>query len=56
MIRDGECGTFSPVMLDCFRMAKYELLEAAEQKFSFADSESEEMEPEEIGAEKRDRK
>lgn len=52
MIRDGECGTFSPVMLDCFRMAKYELLEAAEQKFSFADSESEEMEPEEIGAEK----
>ena len=56
MIRDGECGTFSPVILDCFRMSKYELLEAAEQKFSFADSESEEMEPEEIGAEKRDRK
>ena len=56
MIRDGECGTFSPVMLDCFRMAKYELLEAAEQKFSFADSESEEMEPEENRTKKRDRK
>ena len=43
MIREGECGTFSPVMLDCFRLAKYELMEAAEGDFSFADGEMEEM-------------
>lgn len=42
MINEGECGVFSPVMLDCFRLAKYELKEAAEEKFSFADGEMEE--------------
>ena len=44
MIFDGECGVFSPVILDCFRLAKYELVEAAEEKLSFADGEMEEME------------
>lgn len=43
MIREGECGVFSPVMLDCFRLAKYELVEAAEEDLSFADGEMEEM-------------
>lgn len=42
MINEGECGTFSPVMLDCFRLAKYELLKATEEKLSFADGEMEE--------------
>ncbi len=44
MIFDGECGVFSPVILDCFRLAKYELVEAAEEKLSFADGEMEEKE------------
>ncbi len=44
MIFDGECGVFSPVILDCFRLAKYELVEAAEEKLSFADGEMEVME------------
>ncbi len=42
MINEGECGVFSPVMLDCFKLAKYELMEAAEEKLSFADGEMEE--------------
>ncbi|MDE6888722.1 MAG: response regulator [Eubacterium sp.] len=42
MINEGECGTFSPVMLDCFRLAKYELLKATEENFSFADGEMDE--------------
>ncbi len=42
MINEGECGTFSPVMLDCFHLAKYELLKATEDNFSFADGEMEE--------------
>lgn len=42
MINEGECGTFSPVMLDCFRLARYELLKATEENFSFADGEMEE--------------
>lgn len=36
MILDGECGVFSPKILDCFQMAKGILLETSE-KFSFAD-------------------
>lgn len=43
MIYAGECGTFSPVILDCFRLAKYDLLKAAETNFSFADGEMEEL-------------
>ncbi|MDE6714246.1 MAG: response regulator [Lachnospiraceae bacterium] len=39
MIMDGECGVFSPKILDCFQMAKGILLETSE-KFSFADYES----------------
>lgn len=42
MINAGECGIFSPVMLDCFRLAKYDLKKAAEEKLSFADGEMEE--------------
>lgn len=42
MIREGECGLFSPIMLDCFRLAKYDLKKAAEEKLSFADGEMEE--------------
>ena len=42
MINNGECGIFSPVILDCFKLAKYELMEATEEKFSFADGEMEE--------------
>ncbi len=36
MILDGECGVFSPKILDCFQMAKSILFETSE-KFSFAD-------------------
>ncbi len=42
MIQEGECGLFSPVMLGCFRLAKYDLKKAAEEKLSFADGEMEE--------------
>ena len=38
MITEGECGVFSPEMLDCFELAKAELFDAAERKLSFADS------------------
>lgn len=40
MITDGECGVFSPEMLDCFRLAKAELLIMTEEGFSFADAEA----------------
>ena len=43
MIQEGECGEFSPQILDCFRLAKYELIEAMKEKFSYADGEMEEM-------------
>lgn len=35
MIKDGECGIFSPKILDCFDMAKIEFFRATEEKFSF---------------------
>ncbi len=35
MIKDGECGIFSPKILDCFDMAKSEFFRATEEKFSF---------------------
>ncbi len=37
MIIDGECGLFSPEMLDCFGLAKQELFAVTEGEFSFAD-------------------
>ena len=37
MIEEGECGVFSPVLLDCFKLAKAELFAATEDTFSFAD-------------------
>ena len=40
MIFEGECGVFSPVILDCLRLAKYD----AEEKLSFADGEMVERE------------
>lgn len=36
MIRDGECGTFSPIILECFELAKVDLFEASEL-ISYAD-------------------
>lgn len=38
MIKDGECGVFSPEMLDCFELARAELFAVTEGKFSFADT------------------
>lgn len=38
MINEGECGVFSPEMLDCFALAKAELFDVTEGKFSFADT------------------
>ena len=40
MIFDGECGTFSPQILDCFGLAKEEFFHATETRLSFADVES----------------
>ena len=37
MIEEGECGAFSPEILDCFRLAKAELFAVTEGDFSFAD-------------------
>lgn len=38
MIEEGECGAFSPEILDCFRLAKAELFAVTENdKFTFAD-------------------
>lgn len=39
MILAGECGTFSPKIIDCFEMAKPELIALTERKFSFVDAE-----------------
>lgn len=39
MIYDGECGVFSDKILECFRLAKYELLQATENKLTFTDTE-----------------
>lgn len=38
MILDGECGVFSPKILDCFQLAKEEFFQATETKLSFADA------------------
>ena len=38
MLTEGECGVFSPEIMDCFMLAKEELFEAADRKLSFADS------------------
>lgn len=38
MINAGECGEFSPEILDCFNMAKTELLTFSESESSYADS------------------
>ena len=40
MIMDGECGTFSPKILDCFGLAKEEFFHATETELSFADVDS----------------
>ncbi len=40
MIMDGECGLFSPKILDCFELAKEEFFNATQTKLSFADVES----------------
>lgn len=37
MINDGECGQFSPVVLDCFNLAKSEFFAVTEGEFSFID-------------------
>jgi response regulator RpfG family c-di-GMP phosphodiesterase len=37
MILNGECGVFSPVILDCFQQAKEEFFKATKMKLSFAD-------------------
>lgn len=39
MIVEGECGVFSPKIIDCFELAKFELFKLTEGKFSFADAE-----------------
>lgn len=41
MIQEGECGVFSDEILECFRLAKYELIRAAEEKLSHSDLEAE---------------
>ena len=37
MILTGECGTFSPKIIDCFEAAKLELFQLTEGKFSFVE-------------------
>ncbi len=37
MILNGECGVFSPVILDCFQQAKDEFFKATKGELSFAD-------------------
>lgn len=39
MILNGECGTFSPKIIDCFEAAKLELFQLTEGKFSFLEQE-----------------
>ncbi len=38
MIRNNECGVFSPTIMACFEMAKSEFVLAAEAKFTYIDS------------------
>lgn len=38
MIEEGECGVFSPKILDCFNLAKAEMLNAIERDLSYVDS------------------
>ncbi len=38
MIEAGECGMFSPKILDCFNLAKAEMVEAVENKLSYVDN------------------
>ena len=38
MILAGECGTFSPKIIDCFEAAKFELFQLTEGKFSFLEN------------------
>ena len=38
MIESGECGIFSPEIMECFGLARAELFAAVEGRFSFADS------------------
>jgi putative two-component system response regulator len=38
MILGGECGVFSPEILDCFKLAKQELRHAIETEISYADA------------------
>ena len=37
MIEAGECGVFSPEIMECFQLAKVEMFAATEEKLSFAD-------------------
>ena len=37
MIEAGECGVFSPKILDCFNLAKAEMVEAVENRLSYVD-------------------
>ena len=39
MILAGECGTFSPKIIDCFEAAKLELFQLTEGKFVLLDTE-----------------
>ncbi len=39
MIFDGECGVFSDKILECFRLAKYDLFQATENKLVYTDNE-----------------
>lgn len=39
MIEEGECGVFSPKIMDCFILAKYDLFQATENKVTFAGNE-----------------
>jgi putative two-component system response regulator len=38
MIVRGECGVFSPVILDCFDLAKHDLRDAVNKQFSYSDA------------------
>jgi len=37
MIEEGECGVFSPKILECFEYAKFEMKVVSEREFSYAD-------------------
>ncbi len=38
MIKNNECGVFSPKIMECFEMAKSDFFHATEVKFSYADA------------------